>query len=276
MILDLIVIILVVVLSYLFCMHTDKYNDKNKKNCLLTHVVIGLTVIVFYKLAKHYKIKQQLKDFDYIMSPMNTANTTSPIVPINTMGPMGHTGPMTYEQFTVDSSISNFITNNTGEIIAANPGNLDSTTLSNYTSKINDLTTQLEILNNNSTQPTNMLQTNLNTSLDSISLENQQAYQQMQINFLAKQIKNAQDLINAETISSSKQNYKPIKVFSSCVANADGSLTFDQPIKSEFQSTPQNSVLNSNSTKQIMSTISQNGPNIQTKLQDLLSSLSLK
>ena len=34
MILDLIVILLVVVLSYLFCLNTDKSNDKYKKNCL--------------------------------------------------------------------------------------------------------------------------------------------------------------------------------------------------------------------------------------------------
>jgi hypothetical protein len=327
MILDLIVIIFVVVLSYLFCMYNDKHTDKNKKNCLLSHIVVGFTVIVFYKLARHYKLKQQLKEYDYTMNamtsmnpmnamtptgtmnamnamtptgttmnamtpmgtmnamrPMGTMNAMTPMGTMNAMTPMGTMksmtpmsttmNAMTPEHFTVDSSVSDFISNNTGEIVSVNPNNLDSATLAKYTSKINDLTTQLEILNNNATQPTNFSQTNLNAPIDSISLENQQAYQQLQINFLTKQIKNAQDLINADTISTSTQNYKPIKVFSSCVANADGSLSMDQPIKSEFQSTPTNAVLNSNSTQQIMSTISQNGPNIQSRLQDLLNNLS--
>ena len=43
MILDLIVILLVIVLSYLLCMDTKHHN------CQLSHIVIGLTIIVFYK-----------------------------------------------------------------------------------------------------------------------------------------------------------------------------------------------------------------------------------
>ncbi len=248
MILDLIVILLVVILSYLFCMNNDKY----KHNCLLSHIVVGLTVIVFYKLARYFKLKQKL----------NNDSTMNSMKPMNT------------EKFTVDASLSAFIANNTGEIAESNPSNLDPKTLADYTSTIQNLTNQLKILNdNNPPEPTSQLLQG-SAAVDSISLENQQAYQQFQINFLANQIKNAQNVINADTISKSSQNYKPIKVYSSCVANADGSLTTDQQVKSEFQSTPTNDVNNSDSAKQMLSSISQNSPNIQTKLQALLNNLS--
>jgi hypothetical protein len=59
MILDLIVILLVIILSSLFCLN-DKSNKSNNY-CNLSHIVIGLTVIVFYKLVKYYKIKQEIK-----------------------------------------------------------------------------------------------------------------------------------------------------------------------------------------------------------------------
>jgi hypothetical protein len=255
MILDLIVILLVVVLSYLFCMNNDKY----KHNCLLSHIVVGLTVIVFYKLARHFKLKQQLKNYD--VNPMNTMNTMR---------------PMNTENFTVDSSLADFISNSTGEIASANPSNLDPKTISDYTTTIQNLTNQLQILNNNNPPVSDTQAVQGSANVDSISLENQQAYQQFQINFLANQIKNAQNVINDDTISKNKQNYKPIKVYSSCVANADGSLTTEQPIKSEFQSTPTREVSKSDSTQQILSSISQNSPNIQTQLQSLLNNLSAK
>jgi len=267
MILDLIVILLVVILSYLFCINNNAYNDKLKHNCLLSHIVVGLTVIVFYKLARHFKLTQKLNNYNS-SDTIDTMNTMDAMDTINTMNTMNT------ETFTVDSSLSDFISNSTGQIVNANPGNLDPKTISDYTSTIQNLTNQLQILNNNNPpQPTTQLISG-NTTIDSISLENQQAYQQFQINFLENQIKTAQNVINADTISQTKNNYKPIKVYSSCVANADGSLTIDQPIKSEFQSTPTNAVNNSNSARQILSSVSQNSPNIQTKLQELLTSLS--
>ena len=51
MILDLIVIVLVIILSYLLCM------DNKNHNCQLSHIVIGFTVIVFYKLIRYYNVK---------------------------------------------------------------------------------------------------------------------------------------------------------------------------------------------------------------------------
>ena len=55
MIIDLITIIFIVVLSFVLCM-----NDNNYK-CQLSHIIIGLSVIVFYKLAKHFKLNQSIQ-----------------------------------------------------------------------------------------------------------------------------------------------------------------------------------------------------------------------
>ena len=74
------------------------------------------------------------------------------------------------------------------------------------------------------------------TDVESSSLEAQQALQQYQINYLNKQIKNAQDIINNERIVEESKNYKPIKVYSSCSLNTDGSLTTEEPVKNEFKS----------------------------------------
>ena len=44
------------------------------------------------------------------------------------------------------------------------------------------------------------------TDVETINLENQQAYQQYQINYLNKQIKNAQDIINNEKENNDNDN----------------------------------------------------------------------
>ena len=99
MILDLIVILLVIILSFLFCMN-EKSNTSNKSNnqyCKLSHIVIGLTVIVFYKLVRYYKINKEVKNINN----------------------------KKIERFTVDQSINDFISNTTDVIV-----NQDEKTLS--------------------------------------------------------------------------------------------------------------------------------------------------
>ena len=225
MILDLIVIILIVILSFLLCI-----NNSNKNSCHLSHVIIGLTVLIFYKLVTYYNYKQ--------------------------------------EQFTVSESINDFISGNTvNTITTAEAKSLSDNKLTEYTNTIKELTQSIKELNNNNLQKQNNVGTNVGSSnIDSISLENKQAYQQFQIDFLAKQIKNSQDIINYETVNKTSQNYKPIKVFSSCVSNADGSLTFEQPIINNIQgSVPLNNVVNSSEGQQILNTIEQtsnNNPNL--------------
>ena len=241
MILDLILILLVVVLSCLFCMNNN--DKKNKQYCSLTHIVIGLTVIVFYKLVRYYRNKQ-----DYNKS-MNTTLLNN-------------------ENFTVAQSINDFIVGNTEEILVQNKTTLTDDILTKYTQKIDELTNELKKLNNNTTQDTVIPQVDPN--IDTISLENQQSYQQFQIDYLSKQIKNAQDVVNSQAISNSTQNYKPIKVFSSCVANANGTITAEQPINNTIQGlTPLPNILNSSEGNQIASTSSQNS----TMLSDLFTSL---
>ena len=248
MILDLIVILLVVILSFLFCINNDKIN---KKNCQLTHIVIGLTVIVFYKLVKYYKVNEKKKQ------NKNINNNTNNNIFSNK------------EKFTVSDSINDFITNSTYNTVTQDPDTIDNEKLVEYTEKISELTDQIRILNANAESNNNGVQTSNTT--DTINLESQQALQQFQIDYLSKQVKNAQDIINASQISKSSQNYKPIRVFSSCVANADGTLTAEQPVKDSFQSLqPSEAIKNSNANNIINNATAQSPLNIANILNSLL------
>ena len=250
MILDVIVILLVVLLSCFLCIN----NKNDKHNCHLTHIVIGLTVIVFYKLVKYYNNKQDKQD-----KQDNQYNS-------NLLYKENFTGSVT-------DAINNFIS---GDIIPpAEAVTLDSTKLTEYTNKLTALTTAIQEFNNNANAnaPSSTPST---SNIDALSLESQQAYQQFQIDYLNKQIKNAQDIINNETIANTSQNYKPIKVFSSCVIAADGSLMMDQPISNNVQgSTPLPSVLNSPSGQQILNTTQQSNSGISNILSTLANNFSI-
>ena len=226
MILDLIVILLVIILSYLLCIN-NKTND-----CQLSHIVIGLTVIVFYKLVRYYRIKQT-----------NNLNNK--------------------EAFTISASINDFISGKIEEPINQDITKLDDNKLTQYTNTLSELTNEIRKLNINSSSEQESEIPKIDANIDTITIENQQSLQQFQLNYLNKQIKNAQDIINSETISKSTQNYKPIKIFSSCVANADGTLTMEQPINNELKSlNPLNSDTNSESSNKINETNSQGSLNI--------------
>jgi len=226
MILDLIVILLIIILSYLLCIN-NKTND-----CQLSHIVIGLTVIVFYKLVRYYRIKQN----------HNLNNK---------------------EAFTTSASINDFISGKIEEPINQDITKLDDNKLTQYTNTLSELTNEIRKLNINSSSEQESEIPKVDANIDTITIENQQSLQQFQLNYLNKQIKNAQDIINSETISKSTQNYKPIKIFSSCVANADGTLTMEQPINNELKSlNPLNSDTNSESSNKINETNSQVSLNI--------------
>ena len=241
MILDLIVILLVIILSCLFCMNdkSNKATTSNHQYCKLSHIVIGLTVIVFYKLVRYYKIKKEIKKIDN--SKPNLINT---------------------EKFTVEQSINDFISNTTDVIVNQDEKTLSDATIQKYTSTINDLTAQIKKLND--TQASQNDKSNnpqAITNIDTIGLENQQAFQELQIDYLSKQIQSAQDVINQNTVSSNAINYKPIKLYSSCVANANGTMTSEQPVKDKFINNslnPLESVQNSKDGQQILNTSSQN------------------
>jgi hypothetical protein len=195
-------------------------NDTNNSSCLLSHIVVGLSVIVFYKLAKYFKITDKLnKNYNY-------ANTNT------TNGNINNTFT-NKEQFTdsVTQSINDFISGANTEIINSQQAvSLTPAQLHLYSNKLDSLITNITNLQNTINTPNTSDNTNP-ANLSTLDLASQQQYQMFQIDYLNKQIKNAQDVINAQAISESSTNYKPIKVFSSCVvSNANGSTTRESPV----------------------------------------------
>jgi hypothetical protein len=228
MMLDLIAFLFIIILSFILCMNNNNYN------CQLTHIVIGLSVIVFYKLAKYYNLNKSI------------TNITTPI----------HE-PMT-------NSINDFISGTSiSETILTNEQakRLTPTELSSYNDKLNQLINVLnDIKNQQNSTPSNIAVSPNN--LQKLDLDSQQQYQMFQIDYLNKQIQNAKDIINAQTIADSSTNYKPIKVYSSCIiSNADGTTTLDKPIQPLGTQNNTNQ-LNNSSTQHMLQTIGQT--NLQT------------
>lgn len=192
MMLDVIAVIFIIALSFILCMKDGNYS------CQMSHIVIGLSVMVFYKLAKVLKLNQTTK-----------------------------------ESFDTTSDINAFISGNVvGNVVAA-PNQLQTLSTSDlaaYNSKLDSLITAINNLYNQQTNP----QPNLSVSpanIQKLDLESQQQYQMFQIDYLNKQLQNAKDILNAQNIANNNTNYKPIKVYSSCViSNADGTTTVDKPI----------------------------------------------
>ena len=241
--LDFIAIIFIVILSFFFCMSNDNIkNNKNNSSCLLSHIVVGLSILVFYKLAKRFKISDKLNK-TYNIHNNNNSNST--------------------EKFTdsVTASINDFITGANTEVIDTQQAStLSPAQLQLYSNKLDTLINNMNTLQSTINSPTPLDKTNP-ANLSTLDLASQQQYQMFQIDYLNKQIKNAQDVINAQTISESSTNYKPIKVFSSCVvSNANGTTTNESPVSKQSSSTGglQLSVdSQSGNAKQILNTISQ-------------------
>jgi hypothetical protein len=271
--LDLVGIIFIVILSYFFCMSNDKIKtNTNNTSCLLSHIVVGLSVIVFYKLAKHFKINDKLnKNYYGSNSNSNSINTNT----------------NTKEKFTdsVTESINSFIRNTNTEIATPEQAEkMSANDLNAYSNKLDTLINNMRTLQNTINSP-NPLSNSNPANLTTLDLSSQQQYQMFQIDYLNKQIKNAQDIINAQAIADSTSNYKPIKVFSSCVvSNANGSTTKEALVDSSSSSVSSGSSgssgglgglqsstgSQSDNTKQMLNTISQsnsqtNGPQLSSK-----------
>ena len=168
MIIDIIAIVFIVVLSFILCMNTNY-------KCQLSYIVLGLSVIVFYKLAAYFKLNQ------LINSQKNTLSSSS------TLG-LGIT-----ENFGSDSvtaSINDFISGNAVGNSVLSPSQaqgLTATELAAYNQKLTDLINTINSLNNQQNDPS----TNIAASPDTIQkldLESQQQYQMFQIDYLNKQI----------------------------------------------------------------------------------------
>lgn len=192
MIIEVITVIFIIALSFILCMKDGNYK------CQMSHIVIGLSVMVFYKLAKVLKLNQTIN-----------------------------------EPFDTTSDINAFISGNVVGNVVATPNQLQTLSTSDlaaYNSKLDSLITAINNLYNQQTNP----QTNISVSpanIQKLDLESQQQYQMFQIDYLNKQLQNAKDILNSQNIANNNNNYKPIKVYSSCViSNADGTTTIDKPI----------------------------------------------
>ena len=236
LLLDFIAIIFIVIISFLFC--NSNYNIKNSANnssCLLSHIVVGFSVIIFFKLASRFKLN------DILNSTFRNNN----------------------EYFYSD--VNDFINGTTTDLI--NPeqaAGLTPIQLTDYTSKLDTIIKNLNALqlSQKSTDP--LANTNP-ANLNSLDLTAQQQYQMFQIDYLNKQIQNVQDVISSQNVSDTAINYKPIKVFSSCVvANANGTTTTDVPVSSPFKNTESSNSINNNSTDTILNTISQSNGQTDT------------
>ncbi len=198
-----------------------------------------------YKLTKDY-IKQHLqkknreKENDISSNSSNNSNSVN-------------------ENFSVNNSIQDFITDTVLVSDSLPPPNelhsLSSTQLQEYSNRLSELTRSINNASNTNAQP----QQNVSVSPDTIQkldLESQQQYQMFQLDYLNRQLQQARDNINANAVSSSSNNYKPIKIYSSCaISNANGSTTIDTPVKSPFacvvkssQNQPNNYSSNNNSS----------------------------
>jgi hypothetical protein len=228
LLLDFIAIIFIIILSFLFC--NSNYNIKssvNNSSCLLSHIVVGFSVIIFYKLANRFKLN------DIINSKFSNNN----------------------EYFS--DPINDFINGRSDLINTEKASTLTPLELKTYESKLDSVINSLKSLQKteNSSDP---LANTDPSKLNTLDLSAQQQYQMFQIDFLNKQIKNVQDVVSAQNLSENTINYKPIKVFSSCmVANADGTTTTDIPLSSSFQNTESSNSINNNNTNTILNTISQ-------------------
>jgi hypothetical protein len=206
MILDIIAIIFIVALSFILCSKDSGYN------CQVSHIVIGLSVIVFYKISRVIGLNKTIKEgFDSSTSSLTDFMSGS-IVGSSVLSP---------EQ---------------AQLLSPND-------LKNYNDKLDAIISALDSLKNKDSQS----QTSSSLSpanIQKLDLESQQQYQAFQIDYLNKQIQNAKDIIQAQEIANNSTNYKPIKVYSSCmISNADGTTSIDTPVNKQ---TNNNNIINPN------------------------------
>lgn len=233
LILDLIVIVFVVIISFCLCINNNNSKNTNVSySCQFTHILVGLSVIVFYKLVRYIRLGDKLK-----------------------------TNKEMFEGDPVTQSLNDFISgSNLGLLTTTQASTLSPTDFATYTAKLDTIIDNINALQQKMNAPSTSVVANP-ANAQSMDLDSQQKYQMFQIDYLSKQIKNTQDILNAQSISNTKQNYKPIKVFSSCmVANANGTTTSDipvsrsddKPLSSSFQNVGSNNDINN-----MLNTISQ-------------------
>jgi len=231
LILDLIVIVFVVIISFCLCINNNNSKNTNVSySCQFTHILVGLSVIVFYKLVRYIRLGDKLK-----------------------------TNKEMFEGDPVTQSLNDFISgSNLGLLTTTQASTLSPTDFATYTAKLDTIIDNINALQQKMNAPSTSVVANP-ANAQSMDLDSQQKYQMFQIDYLSKQIKNTQDILNAQSISNTKQNYKPIKVFSSClISNANGTTTPEQPVSDTIQGlSPTPTSLSSAASQQMMRTIGQ-------------------
>jgi hypothetical protein len=194
----------IALLSYLFCI-----NKSLNCKCFTTHLVVGLTALVLYKLILHFKTADLVK-------------------------PLENKLMMTKESFeSLPDSINSFIL---GEDInrpsSSTFNSMPASAAQQYLSKLDSLVNAIDALKTDQQTTASGLQSTNNSTIDRLNLESLQQFQNFQIQYLQNQINKTKELINNQQIAELSKEYKPIKVYSSCsVSNAEGTLTNDQPIQ---------------------------------------------
>lgn len=197
-------IIFIALLSYLFCI-----NKSLNCKCFTTHLVVGLTALVLYKLILHYKTAELVK-------------------------PLENKLMMSKESFeSLPDSINSFIL---GEDInrpsSSTFNSMPASAAQQYLSKLDSLVNAIDSLKSDQQTTESGLQSTNNSTIDRLNLESLQQFQNFQIQYLQNQINKTKELINNQQIAELSKEYKPIKVYSSCsISNADGTLTNDQPVQ---------------------------------------------
>jgi hypothetical protein len=222
MYLDLIIIVFVVILSFVLCMNDKTYG------CQMSHILIGLSVVVLYKIANY-------------ISKTNTYFTSNKT-----------------EHFANDNltqAINEFISGTTIQPLDTEQiKSLTQEQYAEYANKLAEFNRRIADLQNTVSNPqSNVI--GMQSDMTSLDLASQQQYQMFQIDYLARQIKNAQQIISSKAIADSSSNYKPIKVLSSCsISGTEGKTVPEQPVSS-------GSTTDKTSLDQMLTTITQSRTN---------------
>lgn len=228
MIIDLIAILFIIILSSCLC-----YNDKDYKfgsPCQMSHILIGLSVIVFYKVVRLLKAKY---------------NPT----------------PKTENFYDINTDLTNFI-NGSASMTPNQFQSLSTTDKDAYIGKITELQNTLNSIRDSLQSPgsNNLPSTSGNAQFDSTNLEAKKAFQNYQLKFLEDQVKKSKELVNEQNNIITAKRYKPIKVYSSCiVSNADGTTEKPVPTGNTTSSSLKMSTTpgDSNTLKELIKSISQ-------------------
>lgn len=221
MLTNLIIIILIVVISYILCL-MHKY-----MSCQISHIICGLSVLILIHILNSPAVQQ-------LISSKTTKSG-------NKEG---------FEQ--LPDTINSFLL---GENINR-PSPQSIATMSpaasqQYLSKLDSLINAIDSLRQDNQTTNTALSSNNISTVDRLNLESLQQYQNFQIQYLQNQINKTKDLINSQQMSEQSKQYKPIKVYSSCVSG--------ETANSQMSATPlsHNQQLSSTTPQQILNTMSQ-------------------